>query len=366
MSDVATQVRTRPTPAGGGDYGYANARIRGMRSRLLDRAFLDMLISAPDVRHLVQDLADTEYGPDLEEALIHGIDASSVDIALKNNMVRTFQKVLGFLNDEAFYLVTTLLGRWDVFNVKTIFRAKHMQLGVEEIKDGLLPAGELGVVDLDALAAVEDVRAVVDTAVTWGLPLAVPLREGYAEYVKTGELVSMELALDRYYAEWAAKRLSKRRANAQLVRKVLAMQIDIGNLVMVLRLQKEDVEGIDVGEFFLEGGAVIGIDLYEALAAMSDIDEVLDRLRATPFGKSLDDVSMLFLEQNSIAVFERALEDLLTRRTLGLAKGDPLGVGVSVAYLWAKQNEITNLRIIVKGKAVGMPTARVREELILV
>ncbi|MFU8891731.1 MAG: V-type ATPase subunit, partial [Anaerosomatales bacterium] len=47
-------------------------------------------------------------------------------------------------------------------------------------------------------------------------------------------------------------------------------------------------------------------------------------------------------------------------------KGDPLGIGVAVSYLWAKQNEITNLRIIVKGKAVGMPEDRVREELILV
>ncbi len=365
MSDVATKARTRTVPAGG-DYGYANARIRGMRSRLLDRSYLDMLIEAPDVKRMVQDLADTEYGPDLEETLIHGVDAANVDIALKNNMVRTFQKVLGFLNDDALYLVTTLLGRWDVFNLKTILRAKHMHLEVDEIADGLLPAGQLNEVDLEALSSVEDVRAVVDTAATWGLAFTAPLREGYTEYMKTGDLVSIELALDRYYAEWASRRLARRGANAKLARRVLATQIDVGNLVMVLRLQKEDVEDIDVADFFLPGGAIVGIDLYQELAGMSDIDEVLDRLRGTPYGRTLDEAATLFLEQNSIAVFERALEDLLTRRTLGLAKGDPLGVGVSVAYLWAKQNEVTNLRIIVKGKAVGMPTSRVREELILV
>ncbi len=362
---AATKARTQPTPAGG-DYGYANARVRGMRSRLLDRTFLDMLIATPDVKRFVQDLADTEYGPDLEDILIHGVDATNVDIALKNNMVRTFQKVQSFLNEEALFLVTTLLGRWDVFNVKTIIRAKHMRLETEELKEGLMPAGELGVVDLEALASTDDVRAVVDTAVTWGLPIAVPLREGFAEYMKTGELVSLELALDRYYVQWATRRLSRRRTNAKLARRVLATQIDIGNLVMVLRLQKEDIGGIEVTDFFLPGGDVINLELYESLTKMSDIDEVLDRLRATPYGKTLDDAATLFLEQNSIAVFERALEDQLTRRTLGLAKGDPLGVGVGVAYLWAKQNEITNLRIIVKGKAVGMPIERVREELILV
>jgi vacuolar-type H+-ATPase subunit C/Vma6 len=45
---------------------------------------------------------------------------------------------------------------------------------------------------------------------------------------------------------------------------------------------------------------------------------------------------------------------------------DPHGVGVAIAYLYGKQNEITNLRIVVKGISVGMPADRVSEELILV
>ena len=364
MSD-ATTTRRRSSSASG-DYGYANARIRGMRSRLLERSFLDRLIEEPNVNRLVQDLSETEYGPDLEETLIHGLDATNVDVALTGNMVRTFQKILGFLNPEAEYLVTTLLGRWDIFNVKTILRAKHMHLPVEELKTGLLPAGQLSPVDLDYLSAAEDVRAVVDIAATWNLPMAGALREGHAEFMRTGELASLELALDRYYTQWARERLSRRGANVRMAQKVLAMQVDVSNLVMVLRLQHANVESVDVGRFYLEGGAHITPELYETLAQMSDVDEVLDRLRGTPYGRALDDVSMMYLEQNTISVFERALEDLFVRRTLGIAKGDPLGIGVAISYLWAKQNEVTNLRIIVKGKSVGMPQDRVRKELILV
>lgn len=365
MSDATTSTRRR-SAVSGNDYGYANARIRGMRSRLFDRSFLDRLIEEPSVPRLVQDLTETEYGPDLEEALIHGLDATNVDVALKNNMVRTFQKIMGFLNPEAAYLVTTLLGRWDIFNVKTILRAKHMHLSIDELKDGLLPAGQLTPVDLEALSSVDDVRTVVDTAATWGLPMAAALRDGHGEFMHTGEFASLELALDRYYTEWAQERLSRRGANTRMAQKVLATQVDVANLVMVLRLQSADVEHIDIDQFFLEGGAVITRELYTALSRMSDIDEVLGRLRGTAYGRALDDVSMTYLEQNSISVFERALEDLFTRRTLGIAKGDPLGIGVAISYLWAKQNEITNLRIIVKGKSVGMPVDRVRKELILV
>jgi V/A-type H+-transporting ATPase subunit C len=144
------------------------------------------------------------------------------------------------------------------------------------------------------------------------------------------------------------------------------MQIDVMNLVMVFRLQKADIENVDVESMFLDGGADVGLDLYTELAEMSDVDEVLDRLRGSAYGATLDDAAMRYLEENSIAVFERALEDYLMRKTLSQAAGDPLGIGVAIAYLWGKHNEITNLRIIVKGKAVGMPEERVRRELILV
>jgi V/A-type H+-transporting ATPase subunit C len=54
------------------------------------------------------------------------------------------------------------------------------------------------------------------------------------------------------------------------------------------------------------------------------------------------------------------------RKALDAGRGDPLGLGIAIGYLWAKQNEVTNLRIIVKCTSVGMPADRMRKELILV
>jgi V/A-type H+-transporting ATPase subunit C len=337
-----------------------------MRSRLLTKDFFDELAGQPDVQHLIQELSETEYRQFLEETVIKGRDAHAVDVALKNNLVYEFQKILNFLHEEARFILTTVLGRWDVFNIKTVLRGKHMQLSAEQISEGLLPAGSLNQIDLDALAMQDDVRAVVDTAMTWGLPFGPALRRGYTKFAETGELSALELEIDRYYTGWAVERLSRNKANYQLARKIVAMQIDTLNLVMVLRLQKADVSELDVEPFFLEGGLRIDLEDYKTLATMSDIDEVLDELRGTSYGVVLDEAAVQYLEENSIAVFERALEDHLMRKALLLGSGDPLGIGVAIAYVWAKQNEITNLRIIVKGASVGMPEERVRGELILV
>jgi len=348
------------------DAGYANARMRGMRSRLLPRAFYERLIDADDMPLIIKDLMETEYAPDLEEELVRGRTAAVIDEALKHNMIASYRKVLKFLPPETRRLLTTLLGRWDVFNIKTILRGAHNHVSVDEIKTSFFPAGYLGTLDLEALAKLDDVRVVIDTMAMWGLVYAEPLRQAYPEYLGDNDLAPLELALDKQYAEWAASRLVGHGADVDIARRILGMQIDALNLVMVFRLLKADVDAVGAETYFREGGWAIRRELYLALSRLSDVDEVLDRLKRSPYAKALDTAALRYLESASIPVFERALEDQVMRAALKAGLKDPHGVGVAISYLYGKQNEITNLRIIVKGKAVGMPADRVREELILV
>lgn len=350
----------------GRDYGYCNARVRGMRSRLLKPSVFDELMNTPDINRLIQHMSDTEYREDIDTAVIKGRTPAALDEALRENMVRTFQKVMGFLNGEAYDLVGTLLGRWDLFNIKSLVRGKHMSLKAEEIEDGLYAVGALSPVDLHHLATLPDVRAVVDTLWTWGSPYAEPLRHNLSDYQRDGDLALLELALDRYYAGWAAARLTGRGVNTALARRILGLQIDSVNLLTAFRLLKSDIGDMDPARFFLPGGAHIEEPLFLELAAKSDVDEVLESLKRTPYGPQLDAVIVHYVEANSLSIFERAMEDYVMRRALVAGRGDPLGVGITIGYLWAKQNEVTNLRIIVKGTSVGMPADRMRKELILV
>jgi V/A-type H+-transporting ATPase subunit C len=226
--------------------------------------------------------------------------------------------------------------------------------------------GALSPLDLHVLVGLEDVRAVVDTLATWGSPYAVPLRENLAAYGDGGNLATLELALDRYYFGWASQRLSGRRSNTQLAERILGLQADSVNLLTVFRLLRSSIGDVDPATFFLPGGTHIDEAKFLSLAALSDVDEVLDGLKGTPYARHLEAVITHYVEEGSLSVFERALEDFVMRKALDAGRGDPLGVGITIGYLWAKQNEITNLRIIVKCTSVGMPTDRMRKELILV
>ena len=352
--------------APGKDYGYSNARVRGMRSRLFSQAYLDDLMSSKDLNAIIQALTQTEYGPDLEERMLHGRTAQQIDEALKDNMVRQFRKVLSLVNNEAYRLVTVLLGRWDLFNVKTILRGIHMSLSSEEITDSLIAVGQLSQVDMDELAKQPSVKALVDTLSTWGLPYAAPLRGVMVQYNESGDLSVLELALDKFYTAWADKHLRGRGVNKRLARRFLGVQVDTINLLTCLRLLNAGIDAEEAKRFYLPGGLHVGERLFNDLASMSDVDEVYERLKRTPYGNPVEAVAVKYIERGSVSVFERALEDYLMRRAFAAGRGEPLGVGVIIGYLWGKANEVTNLRIIVKGVSVGMPVERMREELIVV
>jgi V/A-type H+-transporting ATPase subunit C len=365
MSDAVVIAGNTTVPET--DAGYANARLRGMRSRLLPSEFYERLIDdIPDVAAVVQELMTTEYGRDLEGELVHGFTYEVVDDALKANMVRAYRKVFTFLHPQARKLISTLLGRWDVFNIKTILRGAHNRVSLDEVKASFFPAGYMGEEELESLARLDDVRVVIDTMATWGLVYAAPLRKAYPEYAKDNNLAPLELALDRQYAEWAASRVEGDSADAVVARRVLGMQMDTSNIVMVFRLLKADMEPHEVASYFLDGGRVVREEKFVELARLSDLDEVLDQLKNTAYAEILDQAAVRYLESGSIPVFERAFEELLMRTALLSSVRDPNGVGVAIAYLYGKQNEITNLRVIVKCKAAGIPADRVREELILV
>lgn len=348
------------------DVGYAAARLRGMRAHLLDPICYDALIAAPDVQTAVRELVGTTYAPDLEKEMVGGCSAHAVDEALKDNMVRAYRKVLSFLDPGSRAMVTTLLGRWDIFNIKAVLRGAHNRVRYEEVEESLLPIGYLGSLELSGLAKLDEVKVIIDTLAMWGLPYAAPLRRAYPEYARSNRLAPLELALDRQYAQWASQRLCGEDSSSMCAQRVLGTQIDILNLITVLRAIKSEHDSEKVDEFFLDGGRSIRRDVFDKLTRLSDVDDLIDQLKGTPYGGAMEDAAAGYLERQSITVFERALEDLLVRRALGSGTKDPNGVGLAISYLWGKVNEVTSIRIIIKGKEVGMPADRVRRELILV
>ena len=349
------------------DYGYINARMRGMKSRLLSHRALDDLILKPDIESLIADLENGPYRDDIIEAKGHVSGILCIEYALRQNFIRTFRKIQNFARQEAEAeeYIQIFLHRWDVQNIKTILRGKNIHIPNEEILECLVPAGELDEATIIELVRQPDVRAVVDMLATWKIGYAKPLTKEYPAFAKSGDLALLECALDEYYYADALEQVKNPTYNNGLIRNIISLEIDVVNLRTILRMIRDHIDPSEAKKFLINGGKEFNSRKLDHLLSLHSIEEVVEELKTTPY-RFLADLPPSAMRTQKISVIEKQLEKFLVQKGVNAFLGDPLSVASVIGYFWAKYNEITNIRIISRCKTADFPVEHLREELVYV
>jgi len=348
------------------DWGYINARMRGMKSCLLDKRALDNLVLQPDLESLIADLEKTPYKSDIIEAKVQYSGMLCIEYALRKNFIRTFRKILRIVKEEeAESYITIFLHRWDVQNIKTILRGKNIHITNEEILDCLVPAGELDEATLIELVRQTDVRQVIDMLATWQIVYAKPLTEKYPEFAKSGDLALLECALDEYYYTDALEQVKIPGYNNGLIRSIISLEIDVVNLRTILRMIRDHIDPKEAKKFLISGGREFDGCQLDHLISLHSIQDVVEDLKKTPY-RFLADLPPSAIRTQKISVMEKRLEKFLVQRGVSAFLGDPLSVASVIGYFWAKYNEITNIRIISRCKTADFPLEQLKEELVYV
>lgn len=342
------------------DFPYINARVRAMRSRLLDAGRLEELLALPTLDAFIQALGNSPYGPQVQESVSRHQDGlRAVDDALARNFHQATSRILSFADGKAVSLIEIVLMRWDLANIRLILRGKHTGRPDDEMISNLVPAGRLNEVVLQELVKQPDVAGVVGALAGADHPLAAPLAAGLRDYRESTDLFALELHLDRSYAAYGLRVASGRGHSEQVVRSLLETHLDITNVKTALKLQR--AESLSAGEklrFFIPGGRVVTVKVFLAMTDKATAEQKMPGLRAQGFPvKSLGD---------DPTAFERELDLATFRAQSGLYLGDPLEIDIVIAYLAMKYNEVINLRLIARSKALGIPRDRVRQEMAVV
>src|SRR3989442_9345145 len=238
------------------DFPYINARVRAMRSRLLDAGRIEELLGLPTLDAFLQALGSTPYSRELAEVLSHTHDGvRAVDQALARNLPLTTSRILSFADGKAREFIELVLMRWDLVNIRVILRAKHAGRNNDEIFANLIPAGRLNEPALKEVAGQSDVAGVVGALGGQDYPLALPLAEGLAAYRESGDLLNLELRLERFYAAYGLRIAPGRGHDEQVVRGLLQYQLDATNVKTAVKLQRvESLSREDKLKFYIPGG----------------------------------------------------------------------------------------------------------------
>ncbi len=338
------------------NYGYLNARVRGMRSRLVPPGFVDQVLAGGGFEAFVNALAQTAYAPDLETARAHaagGASLEAVDRAIAAHFSRTAKALLAHAEGDAEVLLGLLLRRYDVANLKAVARAFHAgkagderEGAVEAVLGATLPVGELDAATVRTMAGASDLASAAQALVVAGHPLASEFRAAVAAYTKAGDLFALELALDQaHHANVLATARAKGASDA--FRDYLALEIDATNLLTAIKLRGR---GFDVDACFVPGGNAVSRSQFAEIAG-GEPGAPLPDLRG-PFAgvrEHGDD-----LEAWLRGAVERAARKLTA---------DPLDIGLVTHLLRAKEREAATLRLLARGTFYGVPAATLRREL---
>lgn len=407
------------------DYGYLNARLRGMKTGLIHSGEYEKMLKASGIKGLQNILAHTRVKPYLEKSLIRYEGVGALEEAFKRDFIDACRKVMKISEGEQEKLVGIILKRWDVFNIKTVLRGKHGDIPTLDITSAIVPAGDLDDLALKEMAGQPGVKEVVDLLATWGYALAEPLVENLDGYLFDKNLIRLELGLDKAYFAAGLKATAGPMRNRRLVNDILRSEIDVTNIMAKIRLIIDDVETFvetkkekaerekrekkerkaqerkrkieernklvkpkppDVRlnrkskdeapskvekhplpampAYFIPKGRELGGEQLVALLRVKSIGELLVLLEKTSFGKYIS-AEMTELETiPDLAAFERSMEVEVIKRLARLYRDEPMGIAAAISFLWMKYNEFVNLRIITRGKEFNIPENILRSELV--
>lgn len=351
------------------DYGYANARVRAMMARLLDEYVFRQLLEAPDYHSALGVLEDTEYAREVEEAALEGINPTNIDRALTRNLARNFDRIKHFISGRPQELINVLLSRWDLYNLKTVLRGKRALVPNPEIERNLVPIGFLDMITLGEIIHQPDLRSVLDAVVVfsleWPIPYGRAITATLAEFLYEYDLSIVETALDQLHYRYVTSMVRGRDLNSTLVRQVITMEIDIIDVVNLLRLCGLELDSERALRFFIPEGSLSRDEFINILSQGQPEAVAEEVVRLMPQYREPIFAGMKQFDEKGETAVQDEMEKHMIRTCIHLTR-DPLGIGVIIKYMWKKYLEVLNLRIIIRGKSIGLIESQIRKELFLV
>ena len=351
---------------------YGNARLRAMRSRLLTEADYSGLLGVDSMDGLVSAMATTSYAADLDAALPRFTGLRRFDEIVRHHLVRVLGPVSTFYQRPPGGVISLLTDRWDLQNLRALFRAKSRFEATDEMLRLTVPIGRLGGAELNELAMQPSLRYALDLMFAWRIPSRVTaraVRDAWPAYEASGDLIILESALNRAFAYRLVEVLGADQTGAAVV---LRAELDEINVLTCLRLQAARAVGETVRPetpetpHFLPGGR-IRLETLAAAAAANDRREaaaLLDRAQLLPgWSPALHE----WADTADLVALADALRLASTRYAVDLfARGDPLGYDVPVAFVRAQEHEARNLRWISRGIAHGLGRQQVERNVVVI
>ena len=345
--------------SGAGNYSYTSARVKAKKSKLLKEEDYNkmLMMSVPEISHYISDAGYSKEKADLGNRY-EGL--SLVEYATYANMAKAFRSILNSSTGALSRMVNAYLTKWDFENLKTIMRGKKYGLPIEEIREDLVPAGNLSMDDLDkmlSLTTIEDILA----AFSKKIHIVVP-DDVISSYKTNGILGSIEDVLVKEYYKNLLASISSSDRPTQIFRTYIKTCIDLKNVETVLKFKADGITGDVVVEYWIPGGTEVDEKVMSQLAAAQDIQAAVNEMQQLRmYSEIKDSLSQDSTILDVVGVINKYRVELANK----VGHMYPLSVIPVVDYMIHKENEVRNIRMIAHGTDSGLDRDTMKKLLVI-
>ncbi len=324
-------------------YGYSNTREKAMEARLLNVETLKRIESAKDMSEVLGILYETDYKTNLVEFGGVSAKAELIDFAISKNLADKLEKLVEITPKDEQDLIRPLIAKWDLANVKLAIEAKIKGNSYDSIAKYIIDKSPFGSEVIKQAVDKQSVEELIDFLYSKSprdyANILKNAKEAYAED-KTG-LKAVD-AIDLGAISQVAKAVELLKARKHFrSSKIAQLTIDMQNLVTAIRAKSNNMSFEKIRDLLVENGSIEKSQIERAYSAQS-LDKMLEALGY----KGLGNAGLTGVE---IAIRRRMLE---TGRKL--VKGVVLSFTTLVYYIYLKELEVMNLRLVIKSKQYGI------------
>lgn len=323
------------------EYLTLSARIHAMENRLLNQERMDRMIEARELEDAAKVLTECGYG-EMSELTNDGLERM-----LTQAQADLFHDLGGSVTDRS--LMDVFQCRYDYHNAKALVKSEALDMPAERVEPLLLPGGRYDAHRLLEDFQREDLRACSEF-----------FRRGVSHAREilgsTGDPQMADFILDRTYYEELTD-LAQRSGSAFL-QGYVALSIDAANLRSAVRASRLDKGMEFLNQVLLPGG---NVPLRTIASARGDelggVFRTGSLAQAAALGAALSAPG-----SGALTEFERLCDDAIMDY-LGGGRRIAFGEQPIIGYLYAREAEMTAIRIIMTGRMAGLDGDTIRQRL---
>ncbi len=320
------------------DYLYISARIHALENRMLTRERMERMLDARTAEDAAKVLTECGY-EDFSSLTPAGIEST-----LSKARLELFADLRNDSPDPG--IVDVFCIKYDYHNAKVLLKAHAMGSDPAGL---LIDAGRYPVKQLREAFDKEDLS---NTSPVFHQAM----EEAQSVLASSGDPQAADLILDRaYYVEMlqAAKSVK-----SPFLEGYVKLSIDSANLRAAVRSARMG-RGVEFLKRVLLPGGDLSLD--GLIAAATGGADLAARCSSTPLAAA-GEAGAKAMEGGSLTEFERLCDNAITAY-LGQGKRVAFGEHPLIGYLYAREAELTTIRIILNGRLAGLDTEALRERL---